>query len=123
MKRPGILRRVGLRRSGPLRRRPPAVSSVAAQVNGEEALFVFQRDNGCVAARLDPAHECEGRLTLAHVPELGKNAYGVKPPFDRWHLITECWGANSGGLQPWSEMHRDLERRYLAMLYPARYER
>ncbi len=122
--KPGVLlRRVGLRRSGPLRRRPPQRTAVAQRVDGEEALYVFQRDNGCIAYRLDAAHQCEGRLTLAHVPELGKNAEGKKPPFDRWHLVTECWGANSGGLNPWSETHRHLERKYLRMLYPDRYDR
>jgi len=78
---------------------------------------VYERDRICLALRFDGAHTCWGRLTLAHVPELGKNALGKKPPGDRYHLVVECLGANSGGLQPWSEMHRDLERAWLAKHY------
>lgn len=86
------------------------------------AIEVQARDRGCIAARLDPEHRCMGRLTLAHVPERGKNALGRKPPFDRYHLVVECLGANSGGTRPWSEMHREIEREYLAGQYPGHYE-
>lgn len=99
--------------------RRPRVRLTAAerQVREEEAQAVYRRDPVCIAALYDAAHMCEGRLTLGHVPELGKNGLGVKPPFDRWHLVVECLGANSGGLQPWSEMHRDIERAHLAKFY------
>lgn len=78
---------------------------------------VYERDRVCLAFRMDGLHTCQGRLTLAHVPELGKNALGKKPPSDRYHLVVECMAANSGGLQPWSEMHRDIERAWLASKY------
>lgn len=86
----------------------------------EEAGVVFQRDAGCIAARHDPDHRCEGRLTLGHVPALGQNALGKKPPFTRYHLVVECLAANSGGTRPWSETHRDIERAHLAKHYPER---
>lgn len=83
----------------------------------EVAEDVFARDQGCIAFKLDGLHRCSGQPTLAHVPELGKNALGKKPPDDKYHLVVECLGANSGGTQPWSEMHRDLERAWLAKFY------
>jgi len=86
-------------------------------IDQEVAQEVYERDRGCVAFRLDDTHRCFGRLTLAHVPELGKNALGKKPRSDRYHLVAECYGANSGGTRPWSEMHRDLERAWLAKFY------
>lgn len=79
---------------------------------------VYERDEGvCLAHRFDGLHKCQGGMTLAHVPELGKNALGKKPPDDRYHLVVECHGANSGGLRPWSEAHRDIERAWLAKFY------
>lgn len=87
----------------------------------QEALEVYRRDSGCIAAKYDPSHACYGRLTLAHVPELGENALGMKPPFDRYHLVVECLAANSGGTDPWSEQHHDIERAHLARHYPERY--
>jgi hypothetical protein len=78
---------------------------------------VFERDGGCVAAKVDPAHKCFGALTLEHVPERGKNALGKKAPTDAQHCIALCYGANSGGLQPWAELHREAERAYLERLY------
>lgn len=82
-------------------------------------LAVFDRDGGCIALRYDPSHRCFGRLTPAHVPEADKNALGMKPPSDIYHLVAECLGANSGGTDPWSETHRDIERAHLAKHYPA----
>jgi hypothetical protein len=87
-------------------------------IPGDVAEEVYDRDQRtCLAFRFDGAHTCWGRLTLAHVPELGKNALGRKPPSDKFHLVAECVGANSGGLRPWSEMHRDIERAWLADHY------
>lgn len=72
-----------------------------------------------MAPQLDPdAGECSGRLTLDHVKE--ELAMGVKAPDDEAHLISLCErhhvetqaGAN------WATSHRDLERAYLARLYP-----
>lgn len=113
MKRTALVRRTPLRRVSIRRKRLGAIPSI----DPAEALLVFQRDGGCVAAKYDPSHACFGRLTLAHVPELGKNALGMKPPDDRYHLLVECLGANSGGTQPWSETHRDVERAHLEKLY------
>jgi len=101
----------------PLRRHAPRVDN---RVTPGEALAVFTRDGGCIALLYDPSHACLGRLTLAHVPELGKNGLGMKPPSDRYHMVSECYGANSGGTRPWSEMHRDIERAHLAKHYPDR---
>ena len=87
-------------------------------IDPDVAEEVYDRDRRtCLAFRLDGTHRCFGRMTLAHVPELGKNALNKKPPSDKYHLVVECFGANSGGLQPWSEMHRDLERAWLADFY------
>jgi len=116
------VKRVALIRRSPLRRRrPKPLSSEEQREVMQEALDIYRRDNGCIAQRYDPSHHCEGRLTLAHVPELGQNALDKKPPFDRFHLVVECLGANSGGTRPWSEMHRDVERAHLAKMYPDRY--
>jgi hypothetical protein len=76
--------------------------------------YIFERDKGCVAARVDPEHVCLGRPTLEHVPELGKNALGKKPCPCRFHLLTLCYGANSGGTRPWGEMHRAEERAWIS---------
>lgn len=106
----------------PIRRRP-RLAGAERKFRDEEAGVVFQRDRGCIAALYDSGHRCEGRLTLAHVPELGRNALGRKPDFDRYHLVVECLAANSGGTRPWSEMNRAIERAHLAKHYPERYRR
>lgn len=100
------------------RKRPKPMTMDERRAAMEEALYVMHRDAGCIAARYDPGHSCEGRLTLAHVPREGMNALGHKPPFDRFHLVVECLGANSGGTRPWSETHRDVERAHLAKFEP-----
>lgn len=82
-------------------------------------LRVFTRDGGCVARQVDPSHACEGELTAEHVPIFGQNALGKKVDSTEEHLISLCRGANSGGTVPWGEMHRDLERAWLARWYPA----
>lgn len=114
------MKRTPLVRKTPLRRRPLAADDDRRVFPGER-LAVFMRDGGCIARIYDPSHACDGRLTLAHVPEEGKNALGVKPPSDRFHLVAECLAANSGGTRPWSETHRDIERAHLAKHYPERY--
>jgi hypothetical protein len=123
VKRTPLLRRTPLRRRRIRVRRDVKSSWEPPRIPVDEAYAVFLRDDGCIAAKYDPSHVCFGRLTLAHVPELGQNALGKKPPDDRYHLVAECLGANSGGLQPWSEMHRDIERRHLSKHYPDRYRR
>ena len=107
----------------PIHRSRPRLTLVELEDREVEAEAVYERDHGCIAAQYDPDHRCEGRLTLGHVPELGQNALGKKPPFDRYHLVVECLGANSGGTRPWSEMNRDTERAHLAKHYPERFGR
>ncbi len=114
MKPGALVRKAPFRRHAPRRdNRPPAA----------EVIAVITRDVVCIALTYDPSHSCFGRLTMAHVPELGENALGMKPPSDRYHLVAECLGANSGGTRPWSEMNRDKERAHLAKHYPERYRR
>lgn len=117
MKRTPLERRTPLKRTAMKRGRP----KVDNRPHPSEVIAVIARDGGCIALKYDPSHSCEGRITMAHVPERGKNALGVKPPSDRYHMVAECLKANSGGTQPWSETHRDVERRHLAKFYPDRY--
>lgn len=119
MKRTPLVRKAPMRRAAIVRRRKPKRDNRVPEL---EALHVLQRDGVCIALQYDPSHQCVGRLTLAHVPERGQNALGMKPPSDRYHLVAECYGANSGGLNPWSETHREIERAHLEKLYPGRYE-
>jgi hypothetical protein len=79
------------------------------------AILVFQRDGMCVAAKLDPKHRCQGRLTLEHVPIRGRNALQRKAPDEPWCSLALCLGAQS---EYWGEAHREAERGYLAGLYP-----
>lgn len=72
-------------------------------------IAVLERDQGCMAPRLDPdAGPCEGRLTLDHVkdqPMMGKRA-----PSDMAHLVTLCERHHLGR---WATSHRPLLREYL----------
>lgn len=98
-----------------IRRKPKPADQ---RIHPSTALRVFQRDEFCVARQVDPSHACEGRATLEHVPVLGENGLGVKPPPTEEHLIVLCLKANSGGTQPWGEMHREQERQWLKKFYP-----
>lgn len=115
MKRTPLRRKTPLRRTRIDRRRKRNWSP--PRIPPEEAHVVAVRDQGCIAAKYDASHVCFGRLTWAHVPVFGKNAYGKKPPDNRYHLVMECLGANSGGLQPWSELNHHIERAHLAKHY------
>ena len=79
-------------------------------VTQEVALFVIQRDSGCVAVRLgeSPA-DCSGRLTLDHVKD--QPAMGKRAPSDPRHLVSLCEAHHlwSG----WATSHRPELRRYL----------
>jgi len=77
---------------------------------------------GCVAAFLDPEHQCRSRwglphfpgaiaeLTLDHIQE-GYGRLGARAKSDSAHLVSLCWGAHlhSG----WATSHRPLLREYL----------
>lgn len=73
------------------------------------ALFVIERDQGCVAYRLgDP--DCGGRLTIDHVkdhPMMGKRA-----PSDPRHCVSLC--ENHHLWNGWATSHRPELRAYLA---------
>lgn len=111
------MKRTPLVRKAPMRRRakpkPPE-----ERVHPSTVIRVLARDRFCVALQVDPSHACFGRVTMEHVPVLGENGLGVKPPPTEEHLIALCYGANSGGTQPWAEMHREDERRWLKRFYP-----
>ena len=79
-------------------------------VTPELALFVLQRDAGCMAVRFgEPSTSCSGRLTLDHVkdaPRMGKRA-----PSDAAHLVALCeWHHIWSG---WATSHRNELRAYL----------
>jgi len=83
---------------------------------------VLERDGGCVAAILDPAHRCRdqwgenihpswiSRMTLDHVQD-GYGRMGLRAPSDPAHLVTLCWGAHL--LTHWATSHRPELRDYL----------
>ena len=112
--RPGVLlRRIGLRRRTLLRRHPrPARGRVSPSLYW----FVIARDSyRCIATRFDIAHRCVGRLTFEHVPEAGKNTYGVRAPSNRYHGVAACLGAQQP--EGWCATHRTEERAWLEALY------
>lgn len=90
------------------------------KVTPELHAYIMRRDKQCVAALLDPAHECRTRfgrphlptavslLTLDHVHDAA--TMGDRAKSDIWHLVAMCgWGNNEG----WASAHREEERRYL----------
>lgn len=109
---PGVLiRRVALRRTGPIRRKARPKDD---RVTPELHEFVLRRDDyRCIATRFSSSHVCEGHLTFEHVPERGKNAYGVRAPSNRWHGVAACLGAQTG----WCLTHREDERAWLELIY------
>lgn len=142
MRRSALKRRTPLRSSGRLRSHPHP-----DPVTPELWLEVVNRDERrCMASVLDPeghpATSCRGKygeralvtiapelwnlgaLTVDHVPrpvhELQRSADDPargtrRAPSRREHLLTLCHHANVNG---WASAHRDLERDYLATLYP-----
>jgi len=96
------------------------------RVTPDMAAYIFARDRGCVAAKLDPDHRCHTRfgdphaatdlakMTIDHVKEqarMGKRAESDDPR----HMVAMCgWGNNEG----WASAHRDEERRYLMEVEP-----
>ncbi len=86
-------------------------------VSNEVALFVLQRDQGCVAPRLGGSTmDCWGRNRLEHVkdePRMGRRA-----PSDPEHLVTLCEGHTEPGMKAgrvWctDRKNREAMRRYL----------
>jgi hypothetical protein len=65
-------------------------------VTPELRIAIFERDGGCIAPRLGgTAHDCWGRLTLAHVKD--EPRAGVRAPSDPAHLVTVCQGHAEDG--------------------------
>ena len=83
------------------------------------ALFVLQRDNGCIAPRLGGTfHDCWGRNRLEHVQDSG-GRMGRRAPSDAAHLVTLCEGHTEPGMRAgyvWAtdKANREACREYLA---------
>lgn len=94
-----------------LYRPPPRTDPVDPMLR----IRVLQRDNGCVALRLDPgAGPCAGRLTLDHVRD--EAMLGRRAPSDERHLVTLCELHHTGLVagSNWATSHRPELRVYLA---------
>lgn len=104
------------------RRRPPGVPALTWRA-------VADRDGWeCQAPKLDPgASDCRGPF-WAQAPEIGTAEYhailtvdhvkrtaGGPRIHDEAHLVLLCHHHNVDG---WASAHRELERAYLARLYP-----
>lgn len=119
------MKRSPLRRKTPLARAPMKpwrrAEDDPTRVDPAEAQYVLARDGSCIAAQLDPEHRCEGRDTIDHVPEHGRNAFGTRATCsehgvaDRHVLVRLCLGGNTGG---WASAHRDQERDWIARKSP-----
>ena len=88
------------------------------KVTPDVALYVLNRDQGCVAPRLGgSAMDCWGRNRLEHVkdePRMGRRA-----PSDPAHLVTLCSGHTEEGMKAgyvWctDRTNREAMRAYLA---------
>ncbi len=80
-------------------------------VTPELALYVIQRDQGCVAPRLGGSFmDCGGRTTLDHVKDQPR--MGVRAPSDARHLVTLCEAHHLW--TGWATSHRPELREYLA---------
>lgn len=89
------------------------------------ALYIFQRDGGCLAVSIggeDPA-TCRGRLTADHVkdqPQIGapivkrgpERKHRYRAPSDARHLVTVCEHHHVFG--GWATANRAALRDYLA---------
>jgi hypothetical protein len=80
-------------------------------VTPETYRLVMERDQGCVAPRLDrTAGLYRGALTLDHVKDAPR--MGQRAPSDPGHLVTVCaWHHMETG---WATSHRPELRKYLA---------
>jgi hypothetical protein len=109
-------------------RRQKKRPGVTAPVDPGTVAAVLSRDKGCVAAQIDPAHECRDRfgwphawddlakMTMEHVkqaPRMGVRAYVERDGrrvADVSVLIALCHAGNLN----WGPTHRPEERRWLA---------
>ncbi len=88
------------------------------RVTPETALFVLQRDQGCMAPRLGGSFmDCAGRDGLEHVQD-GYGRMGRRAPSDAAHLVTLCDGHREPGMKAgrvWCTTHENREamREYL----------
>jgi len=103
---------MSLSRKTPMHRHSRPVED---RVDPADAVYVFERDKGCVAAQTDQGHSCQGQLTIEHVPERGGNALGVRAISDRRHMLSLCLGAQS---EYWGERNREVERAWIERLEP-----
>jgi hypothetical protein len=72
---------------------------VRDKVTPEVALFVLQRDQGCMAPRLGGSFmDCAGRDGLEHVQD-GYGRMGRRAPSDAAHLVTLCDGHREPGMK------------------------
>ena len=89
-------------------------------VSADTVSAVLVRDRGCVAAQIDPDHECRSALgyphrwddlaqmTMEHVKDQPR--LGVRAPSDIGHLIALYHAANLY----WGPTHREEERAWIA---------
>lgn len=82
------------------------------RVPPELALYIFERDGGCVAPRLGGSFmDCWGRNRIEHVkkePRIGKRAEPLKS-----RLVTVCEGHSEPGMKAgyvWCTDHHNRER-------------
>lgn len=70
----------------------------ADPVSGELAIYVFQRDGGCVVGalarlgKISVEEPCSGRLTAAHVRDRNGGRMAKRPPSTRRRLASVCAG-------------------------------
>ena len=101
---------------GRRKRKDPVSPELHDEVLARDIRFA----GGCLAAFLDPDHECRSvfgephppnrLLTLDHVQD-GYGRMGKRAPSDRAHLVSLCYHAHLNG---WATSHRPLLREYLA---------
>lgn len=90
------------------------------KVSPELHAYILDRDQACIASKLDPTHQCRTRFREPHAPDDRKRltldhvhdaaTKGKRAKSDRWHLVAACGWANNEG---WCSAHRQEERDYL----------
>lgn len=89
------------------------------RVSPSVAVFVLNRDQGCVAPRLGGSFlDCFGRNRLEHVQD-GGGRMGRRAKSDPAHLVTLCEGHTEAGMRAgyvWAtaKVNREAMRAYLA---------
>ena len=95
---------------------------MVTRVTPELALYIMQRDQGCVAPRLGGSYlDCWGRNRLEHVKS--EPRLGVRAESDRRHLLTLCEGHTEPGMKAgyvWctDRQNREACREYLCQVEP-----